>query len=207
PPERGSNLAPARRVAGAARRRLLAHPLQVRLDLRRLPQPLQRRVQCRQRLVGVGGVDHAVALAADQLDVLDRAAFGRRQAVVAGEVPLLERPAPQAAGDGRRGRAGHGGQSSKRSKRNSEYQSLGLTSSRPSVVGSSAKRARPNSTGSLPSLAGPAASTHSDGWPGRTGADTSRWNFGAKPVWLSSAGQITTPGSSTTAPPPSPRRT
>src|SRR5262249_58512702 len=95
-------LAPPRVVTFAPAGRLLPHPAQVAAQLRGTPQLRDRRVQCRQRLVGVCGVDHAVALRADQFDVLRRAALLARQAVVAGQLPAGGAPAAQGTGDGPR---------------------------------------------------------------------------------------------------------
>src|SRR5262249_54064660 len=92
-----SQFAPPRVVALAPARRLLAHPAQERRQLRRLPQFLNGRVGAGQRGVGVGGVDHAVTLRADQRHVVLGAAPRARQAVVLGEVLALERPLTQTA--------------------------------------------------------------------------------------------------------------
>src|SRR5438105_4499780 len=87
---RPSEFSLARDVALAATRRLLAHPAQERLQLRRLPQLLDRRIQPRQRRVGVGRVDHAVTLRTKQLDIVAIATLLPWQAVVAREATALK---------------------------------------------------------------------------------------------------------------------
>src|SRR5262249_47557839 len=63
---------------------------------RRLAQLCDRRVERRERAVGVGGVAHAVALRADQDDVLAGAALLPRHAVVLGQLRSGEQPATEA---------------------------------------------------------------------------------------------------------------
>src|SRR5262249_24846186 len=91
----------AREVAFAARRRLLADPAQKAAQLRCLAQLLNRRIEGREGLVGVGRVDHAMTLRAEQLDMVLRTALGPRQAMVSGQLLALEGPAAEAARDGR----------------------------------------------------------------------------------------------------------
>src|SRR5437879_5945581 len=93
----GSDLPPPRPVAFSATRWLLADPAEERPQLGRLAKLLDARIENGQRRVGVGGVDHAVTLGTEQLDVFLGATFLARPAVVAGQLARFERPTAQGA--------------------------------------------------------------------------------------------------------------
>src|SRR5262249_12910102 len=88
-----SQFAPPWRVPLTPAGRLLADPTQVTGQFGRPAQLCDGRVEHGERAVGVGGVDHAVALRTEQGDVLAGAALLPRQAVVLGQLRAGEQPA------------------------------------------------------------------------------------------------------------------
>ena len=92
-------LAPSQLVPLFPAGRLLADPAKKFRQLRRLAELLDRRIKGGQGTIGIGRMDHAVALGTKQFHVFARAALLLRQAVVLGQLPALEGPAAQRAGN------------------------------------------------------------------------------------------------------------
>src|SRR5262245_12232820 len=99
--DNGSQFSPAWVVLFPSTGRLLAHPLQKALQLRRFAQLRRGRVQSRQRFVRECGVNHPVTLATQQTDVVGIATLCARQIMVLRQLRALERALAQAAENGR----------------------------------------------------------------------------------------------------------